>query len=83
MRKMILSVIGVITLAGSRSSLYSDFASVKKITAVKARNVIYLDARLNHNQIYVEDADFDEVLAFISARCVNAKGRGRRKTRKG
>lgn len=77
------TVMGTGVLAGSRSSLYSDFASVKKITAVKARNVIYLDARLNHNQIYVEDADFDEVLAFISARCVNAKGRGRRKTRKG
>ena len=52
------------------------------VTAVKARNVIYLDARLNHNQIYVEDADFDEVFDFIAARCVKAKGRGRRKTRK-
>ena len=77
------TVMGSGILAGSRSSLYSDFASVRKITAVKARNVIYLDARLNHNQIYVEDADFDEVYDFISARCVNAKGCGRRKTRKG
>ena len=51
--------------------------------AVKARNVIYLDERLNHNQIYVDDADFDEVYAFIAARCVNAKGCGRSKTRKG
>ena len=51
--------------------------------AVKARNVIYLDERLNHNQIYVDDADFDEVYAFIAARCVNAKGRGRQKTRNG
>ena len=77
------TIMGTGILAGSRASLYSTFASVKKITAVKARNVIYLDARLNHNQIYVEDADFDEVLAFISARGVNAKGCGRRKTRKG
>ncbi len=44
-----------------------------------ARNVIYLDARLNHNQIYAEDVDFDEVFTFIAERCVNAKGRGRRK----
>ena len=41
-----------------------------------------VDERLNHNQIYVEDADFDEVYDFIAARCVNAKGRGLRKTRK-
>ena len=77
------AIISAGILAGSRASLYSDFASVKKITAVKARNVIYLDARLNHNQIYVDDEDFDEVYDFIAARCVNAKGRGRRKTRKG
>ena len=77
------TVMGSGILAGSRASLYSTFASVKKITAVKARHVIYLDARLNHNQIYVEDEDFDEVYDFIAARCVNAKGRGRRKTRKG
>ena len=77
------AIISAGILAGSRASLYSTFASVKKITAVKARNVIYLDARLNHNQIYVDDEDFDEVYDFIAARCVNAKGRGRRKTRKG
>ena len=77
------TVMGSGILAGSRASLYSTFASVKKVAAVKARHVIYLDARLNHNQIYVEDEDFDEVYAFIAARCVNAKGCGRRKTRKG
>ena len=77
------TIMGTGILAGSRASLYSDFASVRKIAAVKARNVIYLDARINHNQIYVEDEDFDEVYAFIAVRCVNAKGRGRRKTRKG
>ena len=71
------TVMGSGILAGSRASLYSGFANVKKITAVKARNVIYLDARLNHNQIYVEDEDFDEVYNFIAARCVKAKGRGR------
>ncbi len=76
------TVMGSGILAGSRASLYSDFASVKKITAVKERNVIYLDARLNHNQIYVEGADFDEVYDFIAERCVNAKGRGRYKTGK-
>ena len=76
-------VMGAGILAGSRASLYSTFASVKKVAAVKARHVIYLDARLNHNQIYVDDEDFDEVYDFIAARCVNAKGRGRRKTRKG
>ena len=76
------TVMGSGILAGSRASLYSTFASVKKITAVKARHVIYLDARLNHNQIYVEDADFDEVYDFIAERCVNAKGRRRRKARK-
>ena len=73
------TVVGAGILAGSRASHYSTFACVKKITAVKARNVIYLDAQFSHNQVYVEDADFDEVYDFIAAHCVNAKGRGRQK----
>ena len=76
------TVMGSGILAGSRASLYSDFASVKKLTAAKERNVIYLDSLFNHNQVYVEDADFDEVYDFIAARCVDAKGRGRRQERK-
>ena len=71
------TVMGSGILAGSRASLYSGFASVKKITAAKERNVIYLDSLFNHNQVYVEDADFDEVFDFIAERCVNAKGRAR------
>ena len=61
------TVMGSGILAGSRSSLYSDFSRVRKISAVKERNVIYLDARLNHNQVYVEDEDFDEVYDFMNA----------------
>ena len=71
------TVMGSGILAGSRASLYSGFANVKKISAVKARNVIHLDALFNHNPVYVEDADFDEVFDFIAERCVNAKGRAR------
>ncbi len=71
------TVMGLGILAGSRATLYSDFARVKKIKAVKARNVIYLNTRFNHNQIYVEDGDFDDVYNFIAAQCVNAKDRAR------
>ena len=36
-------------------------------------DVIYVNETLEHNQIYVDDADFDFVRNYIIERCRNAK----------
>lgn len=57
-------------LAGSKQSSYSEFSKVTKIKSVQSRHVIYLNAGLDHNQIYVEDADFEFVKNYMTTRCV-------------
>ncbi|MBQ6555473.1 MAG: zinc ribbon domain-containing protein [Firmicutes bacterium] len=52
----------------TRSSMSSSFAYVRKVKAVKRRNVIYVNELLDKNQIYAAKEDFDFVLDYILAR---------------
>lgn len=61
-------------LAGSRRSLYTAFADVRALRAIAARDVIHLAAKLVHNQVYAEPADFAFVLDYIQARIRPAAG---------
>jgi hypothetical protein len=61
-------------LAGSRRSLYTDFAGVRSVRAIESRQVIHLTSKLVHNQVYAEPADFAFVLAYIQARIKPAAG---------
>lgn len=70
------ATMGAGLLSGSRQMLYSDFSKVKKIRIQKRKHVLYLDAPFNHNQIYVEQDDFDTVSAYIIAKCPQAKVKG-------
>ena len=60
-------------LAGSRSSLYTDFARVRSVKACPRRHLIKVNAPFSKNQVYVEPEDFQFVLEFIAARCPGAK----------
>ena len=51
------------------TSIYTDFKKVKKIKAERNSNAVILKYGLHNNQIYIEDEDYDEVLAFIGSRC--------------
>ena len=66
------SVIGAGMIQAAGGSLYSSFADVRSIQAVPEKNLIRLNGRLKHNQIYAEDEIFDEVYDFIRAHCINA-----------
>ena len=67
------TVAGVGLLSMSKQSSTSEFSKVKKITPLRKFNTIKLDAPLNHNQIYVEDEDFDFVYDFIKKQVGNNK----------
>ena len=60
-----ISRIGTGIMAATRDSSSSAFRQVRKVKAVRRRQVIYVNQRLEHNQVYAEDADFDFVLNYI------------------
>ena len=66
------SVIGAGMIQAAGGSLYSSFADVRTVQAVPEKNLICLNGRFKHNQIYAEDEIFDEVYDFIKAHCINA-----------
>lgn len=57
----------------TRNTMSSDFAFVKKVTCITKRNTIKPDELFAHNQIYIEQADWEFVRDYIVKRCVSAK----------
>ena len=51
----------------ARTELYSDFSKVKRIKSYPKRNLIKLDYRFSHNQIYCRNEDFEFVENFIAS----------------
>ena len=66
---------GIGLLAGAKQSSYSRFSKVKSIRAQRRRQVIYVNERLEHNQIYVPAEDFDQVLDYLVSHCKQARVR--------
>ncbi len=64
--------VGAGLLAGSKKSSYSEFKSVKKIIAKPKRHVIYVNESLEHNQVYANKEDFEQVKTYIIEHCKNA-----------
>ncbi len=60
-------------LAGSKQSSVSRFEKVKSITVNEKRNVIYVNEKLSHNQVYADSADFAFVRDSIITHCKKAK----------
>ena len=61
---------GGLTAAGagmmaSRTSMYTAFSDVRKVKAYPRRNIIKLNERLEHNQVYASLEDFDFVYQYI------------------
>lgn len=66
---------GIGLLAGAKQSSYSRFSKVKSIRAQRRRQVIYVNERLERNQIYVPAEDFDQVLDYLVSHCKQARVR--------
>ncbi len=60
--------VGTGMLSSARNTMISSFSSVRSVEIFRKRNVIKVNERLNKNQVYAEDADFDFVVEFIKAR---------------
>jgi hypothetical protein len=51
----------------SRTEMYTEFASVKKVVPVPRRDLVKLNQTLYRNQVYVLPEDFEFVLSYIRA----------------
>ncbi|SEA90351.1 zinc-ribbon domain-containing protein [Oribacterium sp. KHPX15] len=60
-------------LAATKTASTSVYDHVKKVKSDRRHNVIYVNETLDHNQIYVDEADFDFVRNFLIEHCRNAK----------
>jgi len=67
------SAAGAGALAASRDTSVSVFDNVRRVKPRRGQNLIKVNQRLERNQVYVPDEDFDFVLDFIRKHCPNAK----------
>ena len=70
-----LTTMGV-GLTSARTSMYSDFAHVKKVKCYPNKGLIKVNQTLTHNQVYCRKEDFEFVSKFIIEHCPKVKKAG-------
>ena len=68
-----MSTAGAGILAAAHTTLYSNFANVRKVVGLRKRHVIKVHEPFSKNQVYVTDEDYDFVWNYITSRCPQAK----------
>ena len=63
------TTMGAGILAATRSTMASDFASVRSVQPYKSRNLIKVNELLSKNQVYVNAEYFDFVYDYIRSHC--------------
>ena len=66
-------VVGSGMIAGSNTSMSSDFSNVRKVKALRRMNTIMVNEPFGKNRVYASDDDFEFVYDFISKHCPRAK----------
>lgn len=69
-----LTAVGSNMIAGSRSSMYTKFASVTRVVVhKKKKKMILTESHVAKNHIYANEDDFEEIERYIVDRCKKAK----------
>ena len=67
------TTMGAGILAATRSTMSSEFSSVRSVKPYKSRNLIKVNELLSKNQVYVSTEYFDFVYDFIVSHCPRVK----------
>ena len=70
-----LTTVGAGLNASAKTSMYSEFAKVKKVKSYKRRGLIKVNMTFEKNQVYTSKADFDFVNNYILEHCPNLKNK--------
>ena len=69
-----VTTVGMGLSSARRTSMYSTFKGTKKLTAMPKKEVIKMDAPMDHNRIWCEDDDdYNFVWNYIKSRCEGAE----------
>ena len=63
-----------------RTEMYSDFSKVRKVKAYPRRDLIKVNERFGHNQVYAAKEDFVFVKDYIVSHCLNIKIKNKRES---
>ena len=67
------TVAGIGLTSAASSTMTTELRNVAALKIRRSRNTIHVNQKLDRNQVYVEDADFDFVEHFLKQHCINAK----------
>lgn len=62
-----------IGMSAQRTEMYTEFSKVRKIKLYPCRDLIKVNERFGHNQVYALKEDFEFVRDFIVSNCKNVK----------
>ena len=67
------TVAGIGLTASARSTMTTELKNAATLKIRRSRNTIHVNQKLDKNQVYAENADFDFVESFLKRNCINAK----------
>ena len=73
-----LSMTGLGINLAAGGGMTTEYANVRTLRACPKRNLIKINTRLLHNQVYASDEDFAFVLQYLVDHCPRAKVKGRK-----
>ena len=68
-----ITTVGVGLTSSATSTMTTELENVASLKIRRWRHTIHVNLKLDKNQVYAEDADFDFVAEFLKAHCKKAK----------
>jgi hypothetical protein len=67
------AMVGIGLHSSTVNTMTTELKNVAALKIRRGRNTIHVNQKLDKNQVYAEDADFDFVERFLMEHCINAK----------
>lgn len=67
------TMVGIGLTSSANSTMTTELKNVAALKIRRGRNTIHVNQKLDKNQVYAQNADFDFVESFLKQHCINAK----------